>query len=387
MKAISLTFSYFDSTKHIFILFVFLFGFQITMCQTTEVQNDTLTKFDKFNKKAEAFFKVFPVPIISYKQEAGTIVGLAKFNAFHPVKKDTISLPSKISGLVAFSTEGRINVAVSNDLILKQNKYVFLSKAYYKKQPEYLLGIGNDVSVDDAEEVTTERIKFNTNALIRVKNNLYAGISLDITDYIEVETDSTSFLIEDMVTGLEGGTDFGLGVAVVLDSRDNRYNAHSGMLIKSSLMFFDKSLGSSYQFNRLELDVRKYFSPWLEHVIAIQATGTFLDGDVPFYSLALLGGSNKMRGYYEGALRDNVLVDTQVEYRLPVWNIFGLVGWLGTGRVADELSNLSFDDLWFSYGGGLRIKVDSDNDINLRIDAGFGPNGVNGLYFTFAEAF
>ena len=278
-------------------------------------------------------------------------------------------------------------MVISNDLILQENKYAFLSKAYYKKHPEYLLGIGNDVSVDDAELVTTERIRFNTNALIRVKNNLYAGISLDITDYIEVETDSTSFLIEDMVTGLEGGTDFGLGVAVILDSRDNRYNAHNGMLIKSSFLVYDKSLGSAYQFNRLELDVRKYFSPWLDHVIAIQATGTFLDGDVPFYDLALLGGANKMRGYYEGAIRDNVLVDTQVEYRMPVWNIFGLVGWLGTGRVTDKLSNLSLDGFWLSYGGGLRVKVDSENDINLRIDMGFGPNGVNGLYFSFAEAF
>ena len=97
VKVISLTFSRFDAIKHIFIFFVLLFGFQITMGQNNEAQNDTLSKFDKFNKKAEAFFKVFPVPIISYKQEAGTILGLAKFNAFHPVKKDTISFPSKIS--------------------------------------------------------------------------------------------------------------------------------------------------------------------------------------------------------------------------------------------------------------------------------------------------
>ena len=387
MKVISLTFFYVGTRKHLFIYFLLLFGFQTAMGQTIEKQKDTLTKFDKFNKKAEAFFKIFPVPIINYTQEAGTTIGLSKFNAFHPVKKDTISLPSKISGLVSFSSAGRIKVAISNDFLLEENKYVILSRFYYIKQPDYLLGIGNDVSIDDIEKVTTERIKFNTNALIRVKNNLYVGIAFDITDYIEVETDSTSFLIEDMVTGLEGGTDVGLGAAVVLDSRDNRYNAHSGMFIKSSFLIFNKSLGSAYQFNKLELDVRKYFSPWLNHVIAIQATATSLHGDVPFYDLALLGGANKMRGYYEGALRDNVLVDSQVEYRMPVWKIFGIVGWLGTGRVADDYSNLSIDGFWLSYGGGLRIKVDSENDINLRIDMGYGPNGINGLYINFAEAF
>src|SRR5688572_8245872 len=46
-------------------------------------QQDTLSKFDSFNKKAERFFKVAPVPIVAYSTEAGNIFGLAKFNTFH----------------------------------------------------------------------------------------------------------------------------------------------------------------------------------------------------------------------------------------------------------------------------------------------------------------
>jgi hypothetical protein len=82
-----------------------------------------------------------------------------------------------------------------------------------------------------------------------------------------------------------------------------------------------------------------------------------------------------------------VLVDAHIEYPMPIWKIFGITTWVGTGRVADQYRNLSFDGLWLSYGGGIRIKVDSENDINLRIDMGFGPNGVSGLYLNFAEAF
>ncbi len=152
-------------------------------------------------------------------------------------------------------------------------------------------------------------------------------------------------------------------------------------------MFYTETFGSTYGFNRFELDARKYFNPWLKHAIAIQATTTAVGGDVPFYSLALLGGDKTMRGYYQGALRDKVLVDTQVEYRLPVWNIFGLVSWIGTGRVGESYSDLSLDGFWLSYGAGLRIKVDSEQNINLRIDFGYGPGGISGLYFNFAEAF
>jgi hypothetical protein len=78
-------------------------------------------------------------------------------------------------------------------------------------------------------------------------------------------------------------------------------------------------------------------------VIALQVTTSFRSGDVPFYDLSLMGGAYKMRGYYEGAIRDNALIDGQLE--------------------------------------------DTPRDTNLRFDFGFGPGGIHGFYINFAEAF
>jgi hypothetical protein len=360
---------------------------QAASAQTSPAPVDTVSKFDKFNRKAEALFKIIPVPIITYSSEAGNIFGLAKFNLFHPSKKDTISRPSKLSEVISYSTKGRVNVSVSNDLIFRENKYMILSYFNYKKQPEYLLGIGNDVSIHNAEQVTIDRIKFFSTAMVRVKKFVYTGIALDVANYFKIATDSNSFLIRDNVTGLHGGSDVGIGAAAALDSRDNRYNAYKGELLLATVLFYPKWLGSAYQFARVELDARKYYNPWFKHVIAVQATTTYTSGDVPFYDLAQLGGEDKMRGYYKGALRDKVLFDAQVEYRMPVWNIFGLATWIGTGRVADQYKNLSLDGFRLSYGGGIRIRVDTKNNTNLRFDMGFGPGGVSGFYFNFAEAF
>jgi hypothetical protein len=47
---------------------------------SSENKKDSLSGFDKFNKKAENLFKILPVPIYSYSPEAGNIFGLAKFN-------------------------------------------------------------------------------------------------------------------------------------------------------------------------------------------------------------------------------------------------------------------------------------------------------------------
>ena len=133
--------------------------------------------------------------------------------------------------------------------------------------------------------------------------------------------------------------------------------------------------------------MRKYFNPWKKHIIGLQVTTNSATGNTPFYELSQLGGDAQMRGYYKGAYRDKVLVDGQVEYRMPVWKIFGVTAWAGTGRVAPSYDALSWDGWKFSYGVGFRIRVDTERNTNLRIDFGFGPDGIRGTYINFAEAF
>lgn len=348
---------------------------------------DSLSDFDSFNKKMEKLFIYIPVPLYSYSSEAGHTFGLAKFNVINLYKNDTVTKPSKISEVFTVSTEGRINASIATELVFRNNKQIILSYINYKKTPEYIFGIGNDVKKEDAEEIKTDRIKFYTVGLFKFAKDFYAGAGIDLANYFSIQTDSNSFLVENNISGLHGGLDFGLGLSAAWDTRDNRYNAYSGHYILTTLFFYPEFLGSKYQFTAFNFDARKFFNPWLNHVIALQATTTFTNHDVPFYDLALMGGEDKMRGYYKGALRDNVLVDAQLEYRMPVWNIFGIVGWIGTGRVAPDYGSLSLDGLWLSYGGGLRIKVDSAHNTNLRFDFGFGPGGINGFYINFAEAF
>ncbi len=80
-------------------------------------------------------------------------------------------------------------------------------------------------------------------------------------------------------------------------------------------------------------------------------------------------------------------MDAQIEYRMPIWKIFGMTGWVGTGRVGENYRDMALDGFWLNYGLGLRIKVDSESDINLRMDIGFGNDGIQGFYLNFSEAF
>ncbi|MCF1193020.1 outer membrane protein assembly factor [Mangrovimonas sp. AS39] len=376
---------------HITLCYVILFlvPFTIIGQQTTDSTSiEKPSKFDKFNKKAEYLFTYIPVPIYSYSSEAGHTYGLAKFNVFNLYKNDTLTKPSRLSEVVTFSSEGRINASVSTDLMFKNNDYLIISYINYKKTPEYFLGIGNDVSIDDIEQISTNRFKFEAWGLKKMKvKNLYAGIGLDLTDYFDIEANPDSYLYSNNVIGNEGGFAFGLKAIAAIEGRENRYNAQGGHFAQISYTLYPSFLGSEFKFSSWEIDLRKYLNPWSNHIIAFQATTFGTSGDVPFYALAQLGGDKQMRGYYKGAIRDKILVDSQLEYRLPIWNIFGMVGWVGTGRVASKYRDLKLDGFWLNYGAGLRIMVDSKHQTNLRFDWGFGPNGIHGFNISFAEAF
>jgi hypothetical protein len=139
---------------------------------TTAVKADTISKFEATNAKMERLFKIIPVPLYSYSTEAGHTFGLAKFNLIDLSKNDTISSASKISEVATFSTEGRINVSVATELNWHNGRYMVMGFINFKKQPEYMLGIGNDVSREDVEEVSTTRLKFVNYGLIQVVKNL-----------------------------------------------------------------------------------------------------------------------------------------------------------------------------------------------------------------------
>jgi Omp85 superfamily domain len=343
--------------------------------------------FDKFNKKAENLFRILPVPIYSYNNLAGNIYGLAKFNVISLSKKDTISKPSKLSGVFTVSSNGNINASVAANLVFNQDNDIVITYVNFQQQPEYIFGIGNNVTKENAEPISSTRILFAATWLRQFLKHFYAGIAFSYANYFNIQTDSNSFLKEDTVAGVNGGASVGIGFAFTYDTRDNRYNASKGGYIIGTFQAHPSWIGSVYQFSRFDLDARKFFHPWTSGVIALQATTTYCNGNTPFYSLAEMGGSYQMRGYYEGAFRDNVLVDAQVEYRQHVWNIFGATAFFGVGQVGPNYSAISLNGFHLDYGGGLRIRVDSKHNTNLRFDFGFGPGGIQGVIINFAEAF
>lgn len=353
------------------------------------VSVEEISRAEKFNRKAELLFKFIPVPLFSYSTETGSVFGLAKYNLAKWDKTDTITTPSSFSELISISTEGQFKLVLGSAVYLFKNKVIFEGGMQYVEYPEWILGVGNDIKKEDAERIKTKRLAFDNEFLYGIdkRNTLYIGLIQEYKNYLSVEKDTLSFLDENNYAGKDGGVSSGFGLSATYDTRDNKYNAMEGFYLHSFFMSNDGFIGSDYNYNTFEFEVRKYFNPWFRHVIAMQALTRANYGTTPFFSLSQIGGTNRMRAYYLGVIRDKVLADAQVEYRMPVWKIFGLTAFGSAGRVADNYADMSIDGLWYGGGFGLRIMVDSENKANLRIDFGYGQKGAKSVIIGFTEAF
>lgn len=100
--------------------------------------------------------------------------------------------------------------------------------------------------------------------------------------------------------------------------------------------------------------------------------------------LPLLGGESIMRGYYQGRYRGAVFGAMQAEYRLTLWNWLGAAFFGGAGRVTANSNEKNI--LHPTYGGGLRIRIDKKENVNLRFDYAKGDYS-DGFYVSFGEAF
>lgn len=97
-----------------------------------------------------------------------------------------------------------------------------------------------------------------------------------------------------------------------------------------------------------------------------------------------IGGSNSMRGYYEGRYRDKNEMDLTFELRQRVWRRSGVVLWVGLATVFDQFSDIRPRRLLPNCGIGYRWEF--KRHTNVRLDFGIG-RGETAIIFNINEAF
>ena len=327
------------------------------------------------------------LPAIYYTPETRLAFGAGGIYTFRPKGTLPEGRPSYFQAVVVYTQNRQFALSLEPNLYLKGETLLLTGLLELSKFPNKFWGIGN-VTPDSAEENYTpaqQTVKASLLKKIIPRANIYVGLEYNFEHYKFLKFDPAGQLASGTITGSRGGSLSGLGLVFRLDSRDNIFSPSRGNYFQVTSTFFSHILASDYDYFKFKADLRRYLPLWKSHVLALQCVFQATPGTAPFTSLSLLGSDSLMRGYYSGRYRDKVLLAGQAEYRLPLWWRFELAGFAGMGEVADRIGSLSAGGLKYSYGFGLRFKLNREG-AKLRLDFAYGK-GTWGLYFTAGEAF
>ncbi|MCA6363387.1 MAG: BamA/TamA family outer membrane protein [Bacteroidetes bacterium] len=322
-----------------------------------------------------------------YTPETRFSIGAAGIYAFRFRSDSSNARPSRINFGLAVTQNRQLLVYLPFQLFPQNGRFTIYGEAGWYRYNYYFFGVGNTQPQDYRERYAVDYPRFRINALRKLGKGFYAGFRYWYEDWKLSELDPAGQLAQGAVRGSNGGAVSGPGFVVNYDTRDNIFYPQRGVLIESAIQFFDKNTGSDFSFTRTLLDAATYVRPTKTAVVAVNAIADLNTGTPPFYLMALMGGTKRMRGFYEGRFRDNNLILFQTEWRQHIWKRFGAVAFGGTGIVADKISHLRIADTRFTYGLGLRFTLDKKEHINIRLDYGRGTYNSAGFYLTIGEAF
>lgn len=329
--------------------------------------------------------KIIGLPLVFYTPETKLGFGASGISTFR-LKKDSLSRVSSVQFGIAFTQMKQVLVYLPFQLWFKSDLWNINGELGYYKYNYFYYGVGTNSLFKNQERYDVNYPRVRLNVLKEIKKNHYFGFRYNFDNYAINKLESGGSLSQNLVPGSFGGVVSSLGLVYKIDSRDYQFNATKGIFFETALQHDSKIWGASFEHIRLTFDYSRYKQLKWKHVVAGNLFTSFGNGAVPFYQMALLGGGKKMRGFYEGRFRDKNAWTLQGEYRATIWKRIGMVAFLSVGDVANRVSAFKFQTIKVAYGTGLRVLIDKNQKINLRIDVAWAEPKPN-FYLTLTEAF
>ncbi|MBD2717307.1 BamA/TamA family outer membrane protein [Microvirga sp. STR05] len=336
---------------------------------------------------------VFPLPLVYYTPETRLAYGAAATATvrFRRDAGDSTARPSQLTFGVAYTQNRQLLVYLPFQVFYDHNRYYAYGEAGYYRYSYFFFGVGEREVPRELYEVNFQRIRLN--AFRRIvpggrRGKLYAGLRYQVEDYDVTRTEPNGLLGSGAVPGGRGSRLTGGGLGLFYDARDRVFFPNRGVVADVAYWHRNRAAAAegTTRFSRLSADVSSYHRLAPHVVLAVNYFASYTAGTAPFNALSLLGGTRRLRGYYEGRYRDQNAAVLQTELRLPVYRRLGAVVFGGVGALGDEARVLRLDAPKAAYGAGLRFTVNRRDHLNLRLDYGLGRHS-SGLYITIGEAF
>lgn len=339
--------------------------------------------FNESNKPKA--YKDFDFSIIGgphYSSDTKLGIGLVAAGFYRSDKTDSITPPSNVSLYGDVSTVGFYMVGIRGNHIFKFDKNRIDYNLYFYTFPRRFWGIGYEQgnNMDNKSKFDETFVQASFNWLHEITPHLFIGPGAGFT-YAHASDIEHPELWDGQP--FHSAT-YSLGFKIQYDTRDNLTATQYGFLASAEQRFNPAFLGNRQAFSSTELRLCYFRNLWKGSVLAMQYHAKVNYGDVPWAMMATFGGSNSMRGYYDGRFRDKGEMDFTVELRQHVWRRNGIVVWGGVGTVFPRFSAIQMRRLL--PNGGIGYRWEFKQRTNVRLDFGFGK-GENSFIFSINEAF
>ncbi len=371
------------------LLILLILGSVINNYAQKAIADTIKPKEDKLAKTIEKVFKYSPLPFAGYSTETSTVFGITKYNGFK-IKNDNLSdsliQPSSILIYGYYTLNKQYKIYANIDLMTGANKYNTKLEFLILDYPSLYFGIGNNSNEENQILIDFKNILVSPSLDYNFFKNLYIGSKYIYNNFIDVKPVNNDTLSRDENITNNEGVQSGIGLRFFKEGRDNRIRAKRGMYLLISYDIFNEILGSKHNYNTFLIDARNYITPIPQLTIASQFYTEIKDGDVPIQSMAVLGGTERMRGVYENRYRDKTVLTGQLELRFPIVWIVGGTVFGGMGQVGPTYKSYKIDNFKYGGGFGLRLLIDEQTSSVLRFDVSFRKGG-HGIFIGFNEAF
>jgi hypothetical protein len=333
-------------------------------------------------------FKIIGYPYLFYTPETQLAFGLGGMVYFRTALQPS-QRPSKITLSGYYTTNNQYLISLKPRIYFPGKKRFYVeSNFYFSTSILKYYGIGNNTGEIDSVNYKTTAFGIYVESQARgfLLNFLQLGLIYDYYTLNMKDKMSNPNLFDSTVAGTNGGKVGGMGFGWTFDDRDNISYPSSGGFYKISGIFYGRSLGGDFTFNKFTFDLRQFVAPIGDHILAFQLYSIMTAGKVPFFYMPAMGGTYIMRGVYQGRYIDENYLAFQAEYRKIVWWRLGIDAFYSSGDVCSNYKQLKLTQLKHAYGFGIRFVFDPKEKINLRADFGKWKYG-SGVYFSMDEAF
>ncbi len=357
-------------------LYSALIALVLVCCSTILMaQDSTETRSDK---KA----KIFPIPIAFYTPETGLGLGAGVTSVIKTPNGNFTPRQSQVTLGFAYTTLKQTLLYLPFSVYAFDQQLFLTGELGYFDYTFRYFGFTNGVAADTIEFYRANFPRVRLNANYQLSDGVFVGPRLvydqfEFTNFVE-----EGRLAPQEVPGSEDHIVATLGIGAVLDQRNNVLFPTKGHFIDAAM---EQSVNPDYMYTTLTLDATLYL-PWSEKgTFVINGYTQNLLGEAPFTAYPKLGGTKKLRGYFEGSILQKHVTALQFEARRMLFWRIGLAAFVGFGNGAQDYEQWALRNTQVAGGAGLRVRL--TDKLNARLDYSMGLKDRSGFYITFGEAF